>query len=76
MRARITAIIGGWNTKPFPLSRAQMAAREVRDYLRFASAGDRNVAERPLMESSAFEAREIAEKREIVARETLVYGGG
>jgi pimeloyl-ACP methyl ester carboxylesterase len=64
----------GWNTKPRNLSCAQMAAREVRDYLRFASAGVRNVAERPLMESSSLEARKIAERREIAARTVLIYG--
>lgn len=66
---------GGGNPKPRPLSCARAAAREVRDYLRFTSAGDRSVSVRPLMESSALEARAIAEKREIAAREVLSYGG-
>ncbi len=65
----------GWNTKPRPLSCARVAAHEVHDYLRFASAGDRHVAQRPLVESSAIAARELAGERKQAERMLFSYGG-
>lgn len=55
----------GWNTKPKPLQRATKAASEIRDYLQFASAGSRAIADRQLEECDAVEARELV-AREIV----------
>jgi pimeloyl-ACP methyl ester carboxylesterase len=59
----------GWNAKPKPLQRATKAATEIRDYLQFASIGSRAIADRPLEERDAVEARELAEERTLVARE-------
>lgn len=64
----------GWNTKPKPLRRATKAATEIRDYLHLASAGPRTIADRPLEERDAIEARELAKKRELIAREIVKWG--
>jgi pimeloyl-ACP methyl ester carboxylesterase len=63
----------GWNTKPQPLQCAQHAAREVRGYLQFPSAGSRALSARTLVEARAIEARELAQQREIEERETARY---
>lgn len=63
----------GWNTKSKPLRCATKAANEIRDYLQFASAGSRAIADRPVEERSAVEARELAKEREIIAREMLKW---
>ena len=59
----------GWNTKPQALQCAQHAAREVRGYLQFPSAGSREVGARTLLEAKAIEARELVQQREIAERE-------
>lgn len=64
----------GWNTKHKPLQCANKAAQEVRSYLQFPSAGSRTISDRPLVEISAIEAREVATKREIIEREMAIYG--
>lgn len=63
----------GWNEKPPHLSRARFAAAQVSEYLRFAAAGRRRVASRPLLEASALEAREAAARRAPEWRETPAY---
>ena len=63
----------GWNTQPKPLQCARKAAQEAREFLQFPSAGSRSISARPLVESSAIAAREIAIKREIVTRERASY---
>ena len=63
----------GWNTKSQALLCAKKAAQEVRGFLQFPSAGSRNVSARPLVESSALEARETAEQRELFIREMDTY---
>lgn len=63
----------GWNTQPQALHCAQKAAQEIREFLQFPSAGSRSVSARPLQESSAMEAREIAEQRFIQARDMENY---
>lgn len=64
----------GWDEDPGPLRRARLAAKEIRDYLRFPSAGSRDVAGRPLVERSAEAARKIAAERELRERQPLFYG--
>lgn len=66
----------GWNAKPKPLQRATRAATEISDYLQFASAGSRAIADRPLEERSAVEARELAKARELAAREIVKWSDG
>ena len=63
----------GWNTKPKPLQRATKAASEIRDYLQFASAGSRAIADRSLEERDAIETREQAKARELIAREIVKW---
>ena len=63
----------GWNTQVQAMQCAQKAAEEVRGFLQFPSAGSRNVSARPLVESSALEARETAKQREIFIREMDTY---
>lgn len=63
----------GWNTRPGPLRCAINAAREVRSYLQFPSAGSRTIAERPLAENAVPDARKIETPREIAARNIPVY---
>lgn len=63
----------GWNTEPKPLRRATKAAIEVRSYLQFPSTGSRTISDRPLLERSAVEVRELAEERERVEREILKW---
>ncbi|MEW6331599.1 MAG: alpha/beta hydrolase, partial [Pseudomonadota bacterium] len=64
----------GWNAKPKPLRRATKAATEIRDYLHLASAGPRAIADRPLEERDAIEAREQAKARELAEREIVRWG--
>lgn len=64
----------GWNTRPKPLQRATKAATEISNYLQFASAGSRAIADRPLEERDAIEAREQAKERELAAREIVRWG--
>lgn len=63
----------GWNTRPGPLRCAINAAQEVRSYLQFPSAGSRAIAERPLAQSTAPDARKVEAPRAIVARNTPAY---
>ena len=59
----------GWNTQTQAMQCAQKAAEEVRGFLQFPSTGSRSVGARPLVESSALEARETAKQRDIFIRD-------
>ena len=66
---------GGKEIKPHSLSCARVAAREVHDYLQFASTGEHHVAPRPLLEFSTIAARELAGERNQADRQLFSYGG-
>lgn len=63
----------GWNTKPKPLRCAINAAREVRSYLQFPSAGSRTMDERSPVENSILDARPNPTMREIAGRDIPAY---
>lgn len=63
----------GWNTKPDPLQRANKAAREIRNYLQFPSAGSRGTTTRSLPENTVIESRTILTSREVFKRDVKEY---
>jgi hypothetical protein len=63
----------GWNTKPKPSQCANTAAREVRSYLQFPSAGSRATSERLLIENNVLEARTNGTERKIADRDIPTY---
>ncbi|MDD4929806.1 MAG: alpha/beta hydrolase [Gallionella sp.] len=63
----------GWNTATKPLQCATKAAREVRSYLQFPSAGSRTIDERSLVKNSILEARLNMARREVIVRDIQAY---
>jgi pimeloyl-ACP methyl ester carboxylesterase len=59
----------GWNTKPGPLHRAKIAAKEISTYLQFPSAGSRFISDRPISEHTVPEPRPLALNRVTIKRD-------